>query len=299
VKSFFLVTILLGVILVAIGPVSRCAADVGDGVTATGRATLSLTPDRIRVRVRISSTNRDVAQAVSDLARHRDAIQHALADLTPVDGTLSAGSTHAGAGTRSNQDTLETLLMATGAVPGRSPAATEPSPDFTCTIQADWDLAAHGSDEAVVNAATLADRLRAAIAHAGQPTTQPATTTTTSTAPAAETSEIIVEPEFQYVHVLTDAERRKLLSMATDRATRDARALADSAGQQIGTVRRLSAASAGKRMSDDSEPIGDYLKAALAEPDTANSDPAEAIGSDPGEVSFTVEVTATFVLMVK
>jgi len=278
--------------------VRRCEAEIGDGVTATGRATLNVVPDRLRLRVTITSANPDTRQAVLDLDQRRDAIEQALTDLSPVAGTLSAGATHSNAGPKANQETLEMLLMAPGASAGRTPT-TQAAPSVTCTVQAEWNLSAHGSDEAVVNAAALGDRIRAALVHAGQPTTQPATTTAASTMPATEASDTTVEPAFVYVHAVSEAERAKLLATAMERATADARRLADAAGQQVGVVRRLSAASAGRAMSDDSEPIGDYLRMALAEPDSANDQPAEATGSDPGDVSFMVEVTATFVLVVK
>jgi len=273
----------------------RCAADVGDGVTATGRATLNVTPDRLRVRVRITSTDRDTRQAVADLDQRRDAVEQALADLSPVAGTLSAGATHTSAGPQSSQDRLEILLMAGGGADRA--AATQPSPSVTCVVQAEWDLSAHGSDEAVVNAAALGDRIRSAVAHAGQPTTQPATTAP-ATAPAAttEASDTSVEEDFQYVHAVSESERTKLLATATERATAEAKRLAEVAGFGLGPARRMSAASAGRTISDDAEPIGDYLRTALGEPDTANAEPAEAVGSDPGAVSFTVEVTATFAL---
>jgi uncharacterized protein YggE len=291
-------------------------AAAGEGITGVGVATIERPPNVLRMQVELTAQGTDMADAVKKLRAAEAAARKKLAELGATESSVSASPINDGSARSSRQAQMEYYMRQQMAARGKKPA-TNPaaSTSVSLTLKADWPLSGSG-DELLVNASTLAQKIKAADvagkkAAAASMTPEQQEEAEEHQGNAGQQAEAMAEmnagigpnaggmpgePKFTYVATLTEEEQTKATADAFAKARVQAGRLAKAAGTDLGALRQLTSQRAS---TADSQNPTEYMAALYQNmlaggrpPGTEDS--AEAVGTSPTNVGVRITVTASF-----
>lgn len=294
-RTFPMIATLL---VLSLSAMRALADDATPTVSATGRATVPQRPEILRMTVTVSAQGSDIHDALAKLKSRRDEIATAMAGTGADKSAIKFADPVEGvAENLSLQQRIQRQMMATISR-NQPPPSTQPSPvTVSSNLTIEWTLSSASPDDALATATDLQDKITAAM---------PSAKTKAAEAKTPEEQEIAEEmaaqqgnavqakpdePQFVFVHHLSDEERTKLLTQAFEDAQRQCRLLAAASGKHLGEVTHLSTGAAAQN------PMNEYMEAMLGNSDeqsSSNSD--EATGSQLNDVNYNVSVEATFKL---
>ncbi len=179
------------------------------------------------------------------------------------------------------------------------PASTQPSGvKISSTLTAEWHLPDASPDDSLAGALELEDKIKAAIAKAGPGDTKTPEEQEVADEMAAQQNTVEGtkpdEPQFVFVHRLSDDERAKILADAFADAQSQARRMASAAGRDLGDVTQISPSN-----PQAENPASVYVEAMLGSTNGSASsslDDAEISASQVNNVSQSVTLAVTFKL---
>ncbi|MGE0608409.1 MAG: SIMPL domain-containing protein [Pirellulales bacterium] len=280
-------------------------AQEDSSVTASGTARLERAPDFLRMHVRISANGKNVREALEKLQARRESVRDKLKDLAVEEDSIEFSEPSINATMSDRQRQMEALMRQRSGKTKKKPGDDAPRPVMLAqTLQAEWKLGSENSEELLVLAHELQEAIKEADV-AGAKEAEPLSPEEEEL--AEEMSGLYSEysgsdepspgtAAFSFVCKISDEERGQATAEAFEKARDEAARLAAAAGKQLGELRLLRGDSAG----GDYESYGEYqysrdMMLALAR-QRARADNMEAIGAQPGKVSFQVQVSASFSL---
>jgi len=265
-------------------------------VLASGHATAPQKAEILRMTLLLSAQGTDVHDALAKLKTQRDDAKSKLAATGADEASIKFSDPVEGNGqTLTLQQRMMQQVMAAR---GQQPASTQPSGvTISSTLTVEWPLPAAAGDDALAAALDLEGKIKAAIPKGGAesaktPEEQEIAEEMAAQQGAAEGPKAD-EPQFVFVHKLTDDDRTKLLADAFADAQAQGRQLAAAAGKELGDVTNISM-SAG----DSTNPQTAYIEAIAGESDTSSSasNDSEVSAAQVNNVSFSVMLSVTFKL---
>ena len=282
----------------------------GGAVTGSGTVTLTRQPNVLRMTLEVTGEGKDVKEALAKLKAQEKAVREKLAGLGAAEGSVKFEDARINAAAAARQAQMEQMIrMRTGR--GGKPPTTgpaQPPVNVAATLTVDWPLKAQSAVDLLVEAHDLQAKVRAA------KLVEPAAAaggTPEELEEAEERLGLVMnenganpgEPTFLYVSKLSDDERAKATAEAFKKAKEEAARVAKAAGADLGSLRQLTS-EAGAAMDtnpygggfDYSSPYGRAMFGAMQRQAAGAGDAAEAVGAQPGKVSYRVTVSASFAL---
>jgi uncharacterized protein YggE len=269
------------------------AQEAGKGVvTVTGQATIKAQPDLMRITIELSGQGKDIKEALSKLAEEREMAKTKLAVLgvapesiqidDPAIGGVPAGSN------------AQAMVIAMMQGNRQAPAAPANQVRVSSRLETRLPLKAASAQDKLVEAVELMDKAKTLLQRKLSPQEQEIADEMQSQTPGQSRPG---EPQFAFVHVITEVERDKATADAVAQAKQSAQRLAQAAGAKLGPVRQLSESAT----SGVSNPIEDYTAqyysrilgmAGQSAAPAAN----EAVAMQPGPVTFVITVSIGYAL---
>jgi uncharacterized protein YggE len=281
-------------------------------VTAVGHATLKTRPDVMRAKLLLTADGKDVREAVAALAKRRDDVKQKLITAGATEPSVSFSDTALGNGaTSAQQQRMAQIMMAVqrnrgGGSVSLSTATTQPqNVTVSCVATAEWPLATASADELLAAASDLEAKIKEAAKGTKKQMTpeeqevaeEAAGMAAASGEDPSQTGPKADEPSFIFVHKVSDAEQAKLAADALARARAEGKRLANAAGATLGAIRTISSTVIAEQ-DESASPYMMYarmINVAGAGAATASDDASpEAIATQPGPVSYGVQVSVTF-----
>jgi hypothetical protein len=268
----------------------------------------------MRAKLLLTAEGKDVREAVAALAKRRDDVRQKLIAAGATESSVSFSDTAPGNGaTSAQQQRMAQYLMAVqrnrGTISLSSAAATTQPQSVTvsCLVTAEWPLAEASGDDFLATASDLQAKVKdAAKGQKKQLTPEEQEVADEAAGMAAasgedpsQTAPKPDEPTFIFVHKVTNAEQAKLAADALARARAEATRLSNAAGAALGAIRTISSTAVSAADQDESSsPYMVYarmINATGAGAATASDDAKpEAVATQPGPVSYGVQVSVTF-----
>lgn len=289
-------------------PLPSRAADSDGVVTGTGRVTIKRPPQVLRGQFVVIGQAKDVAGAVAKLKEAQAEASKKLAELGAAEKSVEFGPTPMGAGpadaaapyTKYMQD-MQRMMSPTGG--GIKPAAKPQVVIVSSTVKAEWPLKAAGADELFVAGYCLQEKIKAAAV--GKPDAKKMTPEEAEALEEAAGAKggggaggAAGEPTFQYVCMVSDADRAAARAEAFQKAKQNAAETAKAAGAELAALRNITAQAASPTaVEGGSEMFTRAIMQQMAGPaGTAAGEPSpdEASGPAPAPVALQITVTASF-----
>jgi uncharacterized protein YggE len=266
-------------------------ADKGE-VTATGQATIKAQPETLRITIAVVGEGKDVRDALKSLSTETESVRTKLAALGAEADSIQVSDPAMGEGA-GDARALAIAMMRHGGE--RTPAAPVAGKvKVGATLEARLPLKATAPQDRLVEAVELMDKAKAAFARKL----------------TAEEQEIMEEmqgresnlprpgePQFLFVHVVTEQERAKATADALAQAKASATRLAEASGKKLGDIRSLSeSASSGSAGGNEDYSPYYYARAMSMAGATGASAQNEAVASQYGPVTFAVTVSVRYAL---
>jgi uncharacterized protein YggE len=279
-----------------LGGAGARGADSEATVSATGHATALQKPDVLRMTLMISAQGSDIHDALAKLKAQRDdASAKLLATGADNASVKFSDPVEGNEGNMTPQQRMMQQMMARN----QRPASTQPAGvTISTNLTVEWPLAPASADDALATAMGLEDKIKAAIPKGGAdaaktPEEQEIAEEMAAQQNGAETSKPD-EPQFTFVHRLSDDERAKLMAQAFTDAQARGRRLAAAAGKELGEVTNIATSS-----GDAGNPANAYIEA-MMDASTGSTPPATddsvATGPQVNNVSYSVTLAVTFKL---
>jgi hypothetical protein len=297
----------------ALAQVSGGAGPAGPegAITATGTATLERRPDLVRMQVDLSADGKDAKEALANLRAQEKSAREKLAKIGAAEASIKLEDPHLAApGPNDQRAQMERMIRARaglGGVGNKAPTTgpSQPKVSVSGTLRAEWRLAAQSPDDLLVEANDIQSKVKAANLVAAK-----AARTPEEQEEAEEAAGMMMnngqpnpgEPVYIYVSKLSEDDRAKVTADAFGRAKEEAGRLAKAAGTGLGGLRQLTS-TAGPAADaeqfggmDYSNPFGRYVYNMMQHQKggVSAAEAPEAIGPQPGKVSYRVTVSASF-----
>jgi uncharacterized protein YggE len=283
-------------------------------VTGTGKTVLTRPATVLRVQIDVPAQGKTVEEAVAQLKAKREALSAKLKSLGAAEGGVKFGEPHlGGAGPAGNAQQRYIAQMTRMAMGNRAGAKKPEGPAVVSVllpVTAEWAIKASGAEEAIVAGYKLRETIQKSDL-AGKPEGGDAP----KAEDAAENQEVAEEiagmaeqeggaaakagePQFTFVAKVAEQDRAAASKEAFEKARAEASQLARAAGGKIGRLRGVTAKVTSRDNDDDSTMAvyAQYMQTMGAGVESAEADPAEAAGPEPGMVSLKVNVSASFAL---
>jgi uncharacterized protein YggE len=274
-------------------------------VTANGTASIERNPELLRMQVALSAEGKDAREALTKLKDQEQAAREKLKKLGAAEASIDFGDPQAMAGDR-RQQMEQMIRQRTGrARPTTGPA--QPGVTISVTLKAEWPLKGRAAEDLLVEAQELQGKVKAAnltSAAAAKPKT-PEEEEEAEEAAALQTQNGEANPNeaaYFFVSKISDEDRAKATADAFKKARAEAERLAKASGTELGALRQLTG-NAGPdldRYANMNEYGGQYqryfygMMQRMQQGETPDS--GEAIGIQPGKVTYRVMVAASFAL---
>jgi hypothetical protein len=283
-------------------------------VTGHGTAELQKQAEYLRIHVEILAKGRDPREALTKLREKRQNAQSFLQGL----GVSAPGISFSDPAVTSENDEAQRhramfirhMMRNQGKKPEAKPKAPPPVM-VACTLKAEIRLKAPNAEELLVLAHTLEGQLRAADL-GGMRDLKQATPQDEELAQEAQEEMIDMnegnmpkrgEPLFLYVCKVSDEEQSQVLAQAFQKARREAAQLARAAAADLGPLYHLDGNSpegfnAADLISGENPNSYQVLQQLLIDRDrpVGSKQSGEAVGLQPGKVTFRVVLSAAFEL---
>jgi uncharacterized protein YggE len=259
-------------------------------VTAAGQATIKAQPDLVRVTIELSGDGKDIAEALTKLAAEKESAMGKLGGVgaAPDAITMSDPSVGGSGGATDARD------MAMAMMQGRRTPQASASKQIkvVATLEARVPLKGTTPQDKLIEGAALVEKVKAAFARKLTAQEQEIMEEMQGQAPNQPRPG---EPQFAFVHAITEAERAKATADALAQAKASAARLAAAAGAKLGGIRQLSETAASTSGSN-AEQYQNYYYARAMGGASGSASPNEATSPQPGPVTFVVTVSVGYAL---
>jgi uncharacterized protein YggE len=286
-------------------------------VNSVGFAELKRQPDILRVQVEIQSRGKDLKEALAKLRERRAAAQRQLDAIGATPGSVQFTDPRITPEGKASQQARMMLMMQRMQNPGQKPAkkAKEaPTILVSCGLKAELPLQASSPEELLLMAHALEERMKAADLggrkelkrSSPQDEELSEEEATEMMDPNAEDRPKPGEPVFLYISKVTEEEHAKLLAESFQKARREAGRLARAAGAELGALTHLEDNSAQEFSGEEEGVIDNPYTLRLMQqmmgrgrPGVTDTErqPREAMGMQPGKVSYRVALSTVFELI--
>jgi len=280
-------------------------------VSGDGTVTITLQPEVMRLRIDLLGKGKDLKEALAKLKDRREAARKKVLELGATEKTIEIAPAGTSVGKADERRQLQMLVRAR--MSGRKSekdAEAKPQPvTVSATLTADWPVKTQDSDEMLIFANELQDKIKAADL-AGIKEAGPKTPEEAEEAEEAEMEEVDMyggeqgpkpgEPSFVFVARVPADQIDKAMAEAFEKAKAKAARLAKAAGATAGNLRFLSTHQQPdyERMSRQAYAYyGSYYQELIQQSYSPGGDvPEEAVGVEPGPLKLRVSVSASFAI---
>lgn len=290
--------------------------DSQSSVTGSGASEVKRMPQIMRMRIVITSQGKDMTEALAGLKDRLTAAKTQVAALGASKDTIASDLPQVAAENNDRRRQME-MLMAQRMRGGRRPSAkkedVKPPVSVSSTLTAEWPLKAAAEDGLLLAVTALEDKIKSAdLAGLKEQSKLSPEEQELSEELAAEQMAMYSdegpkpgEPIFMFVAPIQADERDKLLAEGFQKAKEHAARLAKAAGADLGTLRSL--ADNPIDVSDEmslSSPYGGggayrMMQMMQSARGSLGAESSEAVGLQPGQLTYRVMVTASFELKAK
>jgi len=278
-------------------------------VSGTGTVTIKRPPEALRMQVQLAVHGKDVKDALAKVKARRDAVKAKLVELGADKETIVAGEPHVSVEDSSRRQQMEMMVRQRMRQQGkRAPKKEEAKPvSLTVDLKAEWPLKGADAEQLFVAAYDIQQKATAELAKLRG--------TEEASAEEEELAEEMSatmsfdgsqpntgEPNFVYVARISKEDVAKALASAYEKARAQAAELSQAAGATLGPLEHLANHSAigdadnsYSGMYYQGNPYAYRAMMQQMQQSSKNDDGrTEAIGADPGQVSVSVSVEASF-----
>ena len=247
----------------------------------------------LRAAVTVIASGDDATAAIADLSRQRQRLKTAMlaAGADPKSLVISDPVL---ANSDSNLSPRQRIILQMQGNQNPPPTSHPSGVSLSCSVTADWPMAAPTADDAMTVGLSLENKIKSALpapAAASPEDEEIAEEQAARQQAAGVTTPAPGQPQFTFVHKLSDADRAALLDRALADARDQAALLAKAAGQRIIGIDNISTAASS---------MDNVLSAwqQMAMDGTAPQSPgeSEATGSEPNAITYGVTVNVTFAM---
>ena len=277
-------------------------------VTGQGFVDVKQPPEVLRVQIELLAKGKDLKDALARLKERREAARSRLAALGAVQEGVVFGEPALNAEKTDRQKQLEGLVAARLRVGGGKPATQAklaPPTMVSSWLQFEVPLKAADAEELLLVSQRLQDRIRAAdlsglkeVEKLSPQEEEIAEEAKLAEATGQDGAPTRGEPAFSFVRKISEQELSRALAEAFQKARQEAARLAQAAGAEMGRLHHLeNQLAAGSPEGTPQFYFDGRRQYAVPVPHglPAAAGP-EAVGAQPGQVSYRVMVTAAFLL---
>lgn len=307
-----------------------CPAQVDDLLTRSGLATQAVQgsgqssvrkkPTALRMHVQLMAKGDNLEDALAKLKTRREAAKAQLETLGAEAKSITFSDPSLSAAENPNRRQIERMIRERMAASGKKPAGLKLPHTVTVAsfLKAEWPLAAEEPEKLLLAAHKLQEKIKAAdLAGAKDaaklsPEEEELAEEMAQSGPFGEEQAEPGAPQFVFVAKISDQERREALAKAFQKAKDHATQVAEAAGAELGPLVMLSGNPGGGHAMPDGmyydpydSPYGrrayaqQLMAQMAAEDDGEGAPPLEALGPEPGMLSYRVHVSAVFGLKKK
>jgi uncharacterized protein YggE len=276
---------------------------VGQGtVSGSGVAVVKRQPELMRMRLDVTASGKDLADALAKLKARREAALKVCSDLGAAPATLVAGAPHIAAENPQRKQIMD-MLRQRARNGGRPAKKNEPAQiNVATTLTAEWPLKGSDGEDLLVASQSLSDKIKSALVKS-MPKEELSPEEEELQEEAAQEMQNYNnngpkpgEPAFIFVAKVSKQDYTKAAAKAFAIAKDHAQRLAAAAGSSLGELNSVQG-------NDQMMALGlqrqMYNYNGMQDDDSVeqqfeNND--EAIGLNPAEVRLTIGVSASFVL---
>lgn len=264
------------------------------GVVGTGSATIQRQANLLRLQILVSASGKDVKDALEKLKAKQTSAKEKLQKLGAADASVSFSDPVPQDETQQQQMQRMIQMRTNRAAKSKGPEVVT----LSTTLKAEWPLSKSG-DDAVVEALELQQKIKSA--DLGGEKEKPADAESQEAAEEAQGMSNDGQPNphdptFLFVATITDAERDKAEADAFKKASRQAERLAKAGGGELGAVRLLASHAVSTDIVEPPYFYGGYRQSSYSGMINGTDDdsPLEAVGAQPGKVSYKVAVYVSY-----
>jgi uncharacterized protein YggE len=266
-------------------------------IVVSGRATVALKPQMLRMTLLITADGDDIRGATAKLQQQQSDLKSKLLAAGADESSIKFSDPVEGtdAGLTPQQRVIQQLQASSQREASGMMATTSPAgATVSSMLTAQWMLTDASAPDGMIAADDLESKIKAALPHAAPDDSKTPEEQEIAEETAAQQGENgrPTDPNFTFVHKLSDAERSDLYAQAFADAQAQAKILAAAAGKQLGAILRIST-------ENESEGTANpYVEAMMEASGGAAqaADPAEATGAQRNAVTYSASLTATFKL---
>ena len=288
------------------------AATGGPSVTGTGVNVVKRSPETLRLRIDLSGSAKNVKDALAKLKTASDAATSKLAELDAEKDSIKIAAPRIAEAANDQRRQMEMMVRQRMRATGKKPKATpEPPVVVSAALTAEWKLAGKDPVQLLIDTKELEEKVKAADLAGLKQKSEEASEEDQELAEEMmdqfgnmggdESQPKPGDPLFMYVAKIGGEERTKALSDAFTTARAEAEQLAAAATAKLGSLRGLQSNAASNESQNYNYGrynMQQYMFAQMAATgETAGGTPTEAVGVQPGEVSLTFTVVASFELL--
>jgi uncharacterized protein YggE len=284
----------------------------GSSVHGAGNVVIKRLPDTMRVQVAIIGKGTNLKEAVAALKTRVDAARKQVEALGADKDSITVDAARVFEQQNDQRRQMEMMMAQRMRGGGKKNAKNKTSPPVMLSSQltASWKLDAKDAEDLLLKSHPLQEKIKSADL-GGSKEAENLTPEQEELLEEAETQGYSPyddgsqqkpgEPMFYFVSRISEDERDQALADAFQKAKTDAARLAKSAGAKLGRLRSVQDTNYGVGMDEDYYD-GSYNYNSRAyramqfvrNQQSRGDEKLEAIGAEPGQVKFAVNVTAAF-----
>jgi uncharacterized protein YggE len=298
--------VVLTTCLMAVPAGAQSPAPPGGTVTGLGFVDLKRQPEVLRVQVEILAKGKDLKEALARLKERREAARSRVAALGAIKDAVVFGEPALSSEKTDQQKQLEAMVARGVRFGGAKPAAKikeTPPAVVSFWLRFEVPLKATDAEDLLLVSQRLQEQVRAADL-AGLKEFKKLSPQEEELAEEAQLTQGQEgepkrgEPTFAFVAKLSEADLAKATAEAFQKARHEAAKLAQAAGAELGRLHHLESQNGG--LSAEETAYMSYSGRMAYQARMAQNFPAperpEAVGNQPGQVTYRVAVTAAFLL---
>ncbi len=276
-------------------------------VSGQGSVTIEKPADILRLQAEITAVGKDVKEALTKLKAREASLRKQFAELGTSEGAITMDDPKVGGGATDRAAQMQRMVMAR--MQQRGGAASKPSEGpksvtVSAAVKVEWPLKASSPEELLIAATSLQEKAKAIDLSAKKDTDgmseeeQEVAEESGAVFPDGGEGPKPGEPVFVFVRRISDEERAKAVADAFAKARTEATHLAKAAGMELGALRTLNSRDLSTIDRDNMGYEAMYMQQmyyGMAQRGLTPQ-PNEAIGMEPGKVTFRITVNAGFAL---
>ena len=282
-------------------------------VSAVGTATVKRSPTRMRMYVQLFGKGKTPEEALAKLKEHREAAELQLESLKADKKSIIFGETSFSTAQEALRKRFEAMVQQQMRTQGKAPKGLKvpQTVTVTCTLSADWPLAAASQEKLMLLVHDIHEKIKAADLSGGKEAEKLSPEEEELAEEArqmmsryGESPQPLGQPTFLFIAEITPQDREKAMAKAFSKAKVQAAELAKAAGVELGGLIGIGGGCSGQNSFGD-EGYSPYSNRGLASDvremigdstEESSENNRQAMSTTPGPLSFKCLVTATFAL---